>query len=189
MSILKTICSRRSIFPAQYTSDPIPQEEIHALLEAANWAPTHRKTEPWRFYVIQGDQRQKLGKFLAEKYRETDAKFSEFKYKKILHKPQQAAAVIAIVMQRCPKQSVPEWEEVAATAMAVQNLWLLATEKGLGGYWSSPKLAEYMPEFLDMQSGEKCLGFFYLGNYDGNAPMREPTPIADKIVWLGESTD
>lgn len=188
MSLVELIRRRRSIFPAQYNQESIAPEEIQELLEAANWAPTHRKTEPWRFYVIQGEQRAALGQFLADKYRATDPKPSDFKANKIEQKPQQSAAVIAIVMQRCPQESVPEWEEVAATAMAVQNLWLLATEKGLGGYWSSPGLKDYMSEFLEMNPGEKCLGFFYLGKFEGPVPEREPKPLADKVVWLGQSS-
>ena len=188
MSLLELIRRRRSIFPVQYSSDSIAPSDIEELLEAANWAPTHRKTEPWRFYVIQGEQRTALGAFLAAKYRATDPKASDFKAKKIQQKPEQSAAVIVIVMQRCPEESVPEWEEVAATAMAVQNLWLMATEKGLGGYWSSPGLKTYMSEFLEMNPGEKCLGFFYLGKFEGPAPEREPKPLAQKVVWVGKSS-
>ena len=52
--ISEIIKSRRSVFPAQYNNEPIDREEIMKILEAANWAPTHRRTEPWRFKVIQG---------------------------------------------------------------------------------------------------------------------------------------
>jgi len=41
--ILEIIRNRRSIFPAQYNDTPITREAIETILEAANWAPTHRK--------------------------------------------------------------------------------------------------------------------------------------------------
>ena len=61
--------SRSSIFPAMYTDEPISDEIIHDLLENANWAPNHKKTEPWRFKVIQGAARQRLADFLGSTYK------------------------------------------------------------------------------------------------------------------------
>lgn len=46
------IRSRRSIFPKHMTGETVPQDSITAMLEAANWAPTHGRTEPWRFVVL-----------------------------------------------------------------------------------------------------------------------------------------
>ncbi len=182
--ILKTIKERRSVFPAQYTSDKVTKEQINQLLEAANWAPSHRKTEPWRFYVITDDKLSELGDFLAKAYKESAEAFSEFKLEKIKSKPAQASHVIVICMHRDEKERVPEWEEIAATAMAVQNMWLMTTELGLGGYWSSPSLIEQMPKFLPMTKEEKCLGFFYVGNFEGETPKGDRQPIDDKVTWL-----
>lgn len=184
MKLSEIIKSRRTSGPAQFSGEEVSKEQIEQLLEAANWAPTHRKTEPWRFKVLRGEALKKLGEFLGEKYKETASKFSEFKYKKTILKPQQSSAVIAICMQRDPDERVPEWEELAATAMAVQNLWLTATEMGLGGYWSSPGTIKYMDEFFDLASGEKCLGFFYLGHLQTPSPDRVPSPVENKTEWL-----
>ncbi|MBU2995247.1 nitroreductase [Cellulophaga baltica] len=178
------IKNRRSVFPAQYNDQPIAKETIEKVLEAANWAPSHRKTEPWRFKVLQGESKEKLGLFLSLKYLENDASPKEFKAKKIIQNPKSAAAVIAICMQRDPEESVPEWEEVAAVAMAVQNMWLMCTELGIGAYWSSPGLIKYMGEFFEMNRGEVCLGFFYMGNYDEKVSDAVRMPLEDKVDWL-----
>jgi len=175
---------RRSVFPAQYNSKPIERTDVERILEAANWAPTHRKTEPWRFKVLLGESKERLGQFLSKKYRETEARPKQIKIKKLLENPQIAGAVIVICMQRDPMESVPEWEEIAATAMAVQNMWLCCTEMGIGSYWSSPGLIRHMGEFLDLNEGEKCLGFFYMGHFDQEIPEQTRTPIAEKVVWL-----
>jgi len=53
--VLDLIKKRRSIFPAQYTDREIAKSDIEKILEAANWAPTHKKTEPWRFRVFRGN--------------------------------------------------------------------------------------------------------------------------------------
>ena len=183
--VLNIIKSRRAVFPTQYNSEVISKTEIETILEAANWAPTHRRTEPWRFKVFYGASKLELGDFLAEKYQHTETKFSEFKQQKIIDKTRQASCVIAICMQRDPNSLVPEWEEIAATAMAVQNMWLTAHSMEIGAYWSSPSLIEYLGEHIELAKGERCLGFFYMGKYDGILPngIRE-TPVSAKSTWI-----
>lgn len=181
--IFDLIKKRRSVFPAQYNSKPIAKSDIEKILEAANWAPSHRKTEPWRFKVLQGESKEKLGLFLSLKYMETMDKPKEMKVKKLIENPKKAGAIIAICMQRDPKESIPEWEEVAATGMAVQNMWLCCAEMGIGAYWSSPGLIKYMDEFFELNEGEKCLGFFYMGYSDDELPEAIRGSIADKVVW------
>jgi hypothetical protein len=43
---------RRSVFPQHYTGETVPPASIAAMLEAADWAPSHGRTEPWRFVVL-----------------------------------------------------------------------------------------------------------------------------------------
>ncbi|MDH7445286.1 nitroreductase family protein [Aquimarina sp. 2201CG14-23] len=181
------IRDRRAIYPAQYNDKPISKSFINVLLENANWAPTHRLTEPWRFKVIQGDAKSRLGDFLSNTYTDitSDEAFSPFKHKKIKNKCEAANAIIIICMQRDSKESVPEWEEIAATAMAVQNMWLTCSANNVGCYWSSPKLIDYMGEFLELNEGERCLGLFYLGNYDKDESLTSKRiPIENKVTWL-----
>ena len=87
-------------------------------------------------------------------------------------------------MQRDIKESIPEWEEVAAVAMAVQNMWLSCTALGIGCYWSSPGLIHYMDQFFELEKGEKCLGFFYMGYYDELPLEGVRGAIADKTLWF-----
>lgn len=182
--IFSLIKKRRSVFPPQYNDKPIAKETIEKILEGANWAPTHKKTEPWRFKVLMGDKKRDLGQFLSKKYQETDPRPKQIKIKKLQENPPKAGAIIAICMQRDPNQSLPEWEEIAATAMAVQNMWLCCAEMNIGCYWSSPGLIKYMGDFFDMAEGERCLGFFYMGHYDGEAPEQVRRAIQEKTVWL-----
>ncbi len=182
--IFDLIKNRRSVFPVQYNSKPIAKEDILKILEAANWAPSHRKTEPWRFKIIQGDKKAALGEFLSNTYIDITPKPQQVKSKKLIENPKKAAVIIAICMQRDPLESVPEWEEIAAVAMAVQNMWLCCTQMGIGSYWSSPALIKYMNEFLSLKEGEKCLGFFYMGYSDDEITEGVRKPIEDKVTWL-----
>ncbi|HBY70024.1 MAG: nitroreductase [Flavobacteriaceae bacterium] len=184
--ISETIKNRRAVFPAQYNRQPISKEEVKKILETANWAPTHRKTEPWRFKVFHSEEsRKQLADFLSETYKNTTETISEFKQKKIAEKPLQSGCVIAICMQRDPKESVPAWEEIAATAMAVQNMWLTAHDMKIGAYWSSPALKDHLHALINLNEGERCLGFFYMGKFDElTLEGARNTTIQEKTTWV-----
>lgn len=183
--IREIIRNRRAVFPAQYNDQPITKEELLTILEAANWAPTHKRTEPWRFKVFHGVSQVGLGHFMAETYKKTTDNFSEFTYEKFKNNPVKAGCVIAICFQRDPKESVPEWEEIASTAMAVQNMWLTASHLGIGSYWATPGVIKYMNNLVELADGERCIGLFYLGKYDEESPGgRRNTDIEEKTVWI-----
>ncbi|WP_299431972.1 nitroreductase [uncultured Aquimarina sp.] len=182
----KIIRERRAIFPSQYNDKPVSKEFIKILLENANWAPSHRLTEPWRFKVVQGTAKDRLGDFLSDTYTDitSNESFSPFKHKKIKNKCKSASAIIVICMQRDIKERVPEWEEIAATSMAVQNMWLTCAANEVGCYWSSPALINYMSDFFEFEEGERCLGFLYIGNYDKEEDVTSKRkPIEEKIEW------
>lgn len=182
------IQNRRSVFPPMYTDQPVDRHIIEQMLENANWAPTHRMTEPWRFKVLRGKAKLNLGQFLADYYKATSSpeQFSEKKYLKTLKKAAKSDTIIAICMQRDPKESLPEWEEIAAVACAVQNLWLTASAFGVGGYWSSPAAINKVGELLNLAQGERCLGFFYLGHYEVSGLQGTRGDFRKKVVWLEE---
>jgi nitroreductase len=182
----KLIRGRRSIFPPMYEGTSISRETIMTILENANWAPTHKSTEPWRFKVMVGEALKKLSDFQGEFYKMHTAsdKFSEKKYEKTIKKPLQCACVIAICMQRDPAERVPEWEEIASVSCAVQNMWLTATAHGIGAYWSSPSSIHATQDLLNLKEGEHCLGFFYMGNYNGESLPGKRTPVVSKVEWM-----
>ena len=165
---------------------PIEKEVIEQILEQANYAPTHARTEPWRFIVITGSAKQKVRDHLITTYKERvpEEKQSEKKLKKFNTNTEKAGAIIAIVMKRDPEERIPEWEEVAAVSMAVQNIWLSLAAYDLGGYWSSPSLILGRPEFLELEAGERCYGLFYLGYHQAPDLPAQRTPMSEKIRWM-----
>lgn len=183
--INQVIRARKSVYPRQFIDKPIAREIIEELLENANHAPTHKLTEPWRFKVFTGEARISLGEFLAEKYKETVTDFSETKFEKVKSNPPKAGAVLAIVLHRDPEERVPEWEEIAAVACAVQNIWIACKQYGLGGYWSTPTLMNYLGDHVALADNERCIGFFYLGHCDAGDRIVKKRPIQDKVEWVG----
>jgi nitroreductase len=184
--IREVIRKRRSVFPAAYLSKPIPHDVIVSVLEAANWAPNHKKTQPWRFVVFESaESRQDLSDYLASAYKASVSaeKFSEIQQKKISEKPLQSACVIAICMQRSGEDVIPEWEEIAAVACAVQNMWLSCTAEGIGSFWATPGLILKADAYLGLQEGQRCLGLFYMGYSDQMDVPGQRDDIETKISW------
>ena len=113
--------------------------------------------------------------------------FSELTYNKLKSRPEKSSHAIAVCMLRAPKESLPEWEEIAAVSMAVQNIWLSAADFGIGMYWATPKpsSSEAVASFLKLDTNERCFGFLYLGYAETNPDQKAVrTPIEDKTLWL-----
>ncbi|WP_438963003.1 nitroreductase family protein [Nonlabens sp.] len=182
----KLIKTRRSVFPAQYTQGDIPEHDLLEVLESGRWAPNHRKTEPWRYKVLTGAALDRLGDFMATAYSKVDG-HKKFKLKKLRENPSKSSAVILIFMHRDEKESVPEWEEIAAVAMSVQNMWLTTHNLGYGCYWSSPKPFANMSDFkgLKIEDNERFLGFFYMGTYTMESQdLPERKSIEEMVQFL-----
>lgn len=180
------IRTRRSVFASQFEEGKIiPDEVIMDILENANTAPTHKKTEPWRFRVFTGEGLKKLGLDQAEIYKnEAGDSFKEARYESLKTAPLKSSHVIAICMKA--SGSVPEMEEVAAVACAVQNIYLSLAVHGVGGYWSTGGITfmEGAKPYFGLENNDKLLGFFFLGYTKIPSATRTPGPLEDKIEWI-----
>ena len=164
-NLLKHIIkSRKSTFPADYTQEPIAQEIIDDLLDVATYAPNHKKTLPWRLKAFRGEEKTALGAELQRLYKEhiPAEKFSEDTYNELAKKVSRTDTIISICVEFSGK--VPQWEEVAAVAMAVQNMYLLCTAYELGCYWGTPAFAPKLKNFLNLGENQECYGIFFVGN-------------------------
>lgn len=185
IEILNSIIKeRRSVFPASYIPKEIPKHVIEQILENANYAPTHKLTQPWRFVVLRNEAKTRLGFTLGKLYKETIPadKFLQKKLDSFSVKTAQAACIIAINMKVSGK--IPEWEELAAVSCAVQNMALTAQALNVGAYWSSPPLIDHLSDFLSLDNDEKCIGLFYMGYHNETSADANRTPIEDKVIWM-----
>lgn len=187
-TINEVIQQRRSVFTSQFEPGKvIPDEIILQLLSNANMAPNHKLTEPWRFNVYSGNGLQTLADQQAAIYKaHAGPKFKQGKYDSLLITPMLCSHVISIGMKR--HADIPEIEEVAAVACAVQNIYLTATAYGIGGYWSTGGITffEQAKAMVGLEPDDKLMGFFYLGYVRVPSAPRTPKPVEDKITWIKE---
>ncbi len=180
------IKNRRATPPKFLAKKEIAKEVIMQLLENANWAPNHKNTEPWRFKVYTGNSKLKLSKVinshLIEKL-ESGEPINPQKVEKFKSSIENVPVVIAIIFERDAAERVPEWQEIAAVSMAVQNMWLTATNLGLGAFWATPDFLSLLNDIVGIQPQQKLLGFFYVGHIAMEYPSPGRVQIAAKVEW------
>lgn len=189
----KIIRGRRSQFIAQFKeNDPVDDSIIEEILENATWAPTHKLTEPWSFTVFTGEGLKTFADFQAELYKERATKngnFIEATYEKFKENPLKASHIIAIKMKRDLKANLPEMEEIAAVAMAVQNMYLTAAAHGLAAYWGTggPTFWPEAKPWFGLGDDDMLMGFFYVAKpATDNWPAGKRKPFAEKTEWVRE---
>ncbi|HEU5148078.1 MAG TPA: nitroreductase [Chryseosolibacter sp.] len=183
------IHNRRSVFPQDYTGEKVGDDVVRQIIDNARWAPTHKLTEPWRFLVFTGDGIKALAKFQSDLYKkvtEADGTFKEPNYQKLLTKPMLSSHIIAVLMQRDEKRSVPEIEEVGAVFCAIQNMYLTASAYGVGAYLSTGGITyfEEAKEFFGLEKDDRLIGFFHVGIPKRNYPAGKRRPIEEICHWV-----
>jgi len=188
-SLNEVIANRRSTFQQQYNGEQVNDSIVHQILENANWAPTHKLTEPWRFVVFTGKGLEKLARFQGEIYKkvtQANNSYKEDRYQNLITKPMQSSHIIAVGMKRDQKRSVPEIEEVGAVFCAIQNMYLTATAYGVGAYLSTGGITyfEEAKEFFGLEPDDKLIGFFHLGMPKIDHPKSNRKPVEAKVEWI-----
>lgn len=187
MELVDLVKSRRSIGAVE--EKDVPDEVINELLEAATWAPNHKKTEPWKFRVVKGEGRVKLGEEMARIMEEKTKGLSEEEANKKIEKARKGPlrAPVIIIMAASPSGKVPEIEEIVATGCAMQNLLLLATEKGLATITRTGDIA-YQTElnkYLQLEENDKIIGLVYVGYPKQDFHIKaERVSAEEKTIWF-----
>tara|TARA_B100000965_G_C19574110_1_gene750512 strand:+ start:1245 stop:1802 length:558 start_codon:yes stop_codon:yes gene_type:complete len=179
--ISNIIRARKSVYPRDFNGKSINKKTVLEILKNANTAPSHKLTQPWFYKVFLGGSKIKLAKAMYSCINTESIQL----YENIINRFNKTSHVICVCMRRDPSQSVPEWEEVAATSMAVQNIWLSCVDSPIGGYWSTPSYANKLSGFLELSNNERCLGLFYLGLYDSVSLRKiNRKDIENDIDWF-----
>jgi nitroreductase len=184
VEVLAAIHTRQSI--AQVKPDPVPRALIEIILSAAVQAPNHYKVRPWRFVVMAGTGRERLGEAMARSTRAAKPEATEEELQKDREKPLRAPVVIAVAVDMPALAKVKEIENVCATAAAVQNLLLAAHALGLAAIWrTGPSATDpAIKQFFGWEADQYLIGFVYIGY-----PQSELTPptrpsFEDRATWM-----
>jgi nitroreductase len=184
MELMHALATRRT---ASAFADPAPPRELlERIIEAATWAPNHRKTEPWRFHVLAGDARVALGDRIASWMQATqDATEAQIDStrKKLVRSP----VVIAVTQPGSPDDPVRHLEDYAAAACATQNLLLAAHAEGLAAKWSTGSMATMPPvfEYLGLGPDDRIVAFVYLGYPSEGDEERTAERQPATVNWRG----
>lgn len=186
--VFSLIRSRRTVKPLKFSDQVIEQSVIEQLLEAAHCAPTHGRTQPWRFSVYAGEAKEQLSDFLPKLYEQTTSpeSFNEGKLPGLRENPLRASHVLAVSMKRQQGGKIPEVEEIESVACAVQNICLLARAHGVASFWSTGLQAysDEAAEFFGVKAPDRFLGLLYLGYPKGDWPTREIGDWRENVTWV-----
>jgi nitroreductase len=138
-------------------------DELAAMLAAADAAPDHGHLHPWRLVPLDDDARQRLsdGYARAQRIVEDRPELVE----RAASKPLRGPCVIAAFARTAPHPKVPEWEQLAAAAAAVQNLCLAATALGYGSAWRTGWFVAHdeVRAAAGAADDERIIGIVHLG--------------------------
>ena len=186
---LELLLQRRST-KAAMLGDPGPSpQQLETILTAAARVPDHKKLEPWRFIVFEGDARGAFGKVLleaclAEEKETPSAARLETERTRFLRAP----TVVAVVSRVAPNPGAPEWEQVLSSGAACFNLCLAANALGFGTCWITEWYA-YSPAVrrgLGLADSERVAGFVYIGTAKEVQPDRDRPQLARIVTrWTG----
>ena len=179
------LMNRRSVKTRDMAGPGPDRATIDKILRAASRVPDHGKLAPWRFIVLEGDDRERLGALIADALiRENET--SETIAEKMKGYATQTETLIVAVSSPNPDSAVPQWEQVLSAGAACQNLLIAAGALGYAAQWLTG-WSSYSPlvtQGLGLSPIEKIAGYIFLGQQT-RTPSERPRPVLDDIVTYG----
>ncbi len=188
MDVLEAIRGRRSV--ARFRPDPVPAEALAPLLDAVRWAPNHHHTRPWHVTVIQGQARERLAAFLAERALAQEPAPTPdavaARHERERRKAHESPVILAIAcLPVAHPRALPE-EDLLAVGAAVQNLLLAAHATGLAAHWRTSSACRdgSLATWLQLPAGSRVVALVSLGFPDGEPPLRPDPPGPETYVRI-----
>ncbi len=148
---MKVIQDRRSI--REFTAEPVSDQDLDMILEAARQAPSGENAQPWRFIIVKDEEtRKKMGamagggsgrrftaEFVTKKMQERFASLQDEAKKQAAFEKLTSGQVSAFMADApvnivvCGKKDV--WDMPYDTSAAIENMLLMVTALGLGACW------------------------------------------------------
>jgi len=134
-SALSLLETRRSGKPRDLIAPGPSPHDLEQILTIAMRTPDHGKIAPWRFVIIDQDQRPLLAELLARALPEHDPEASPAHYAKALDFAHQAPVMIALISSPIQGHKIPVWEQQLSCGAVGMNLLHAAHALGYVGGW------------------------------------------------------
>lgn len=182
MNLLSGIESRTS---ALKLCAPGPtREHIEQIIGAGLRAPDHGRLRPWRFVVLEGTAREKLGEAMATmllaKLPQATQEQLDTERRKVMRAPTIIAAGAKIA-----RGKIPEIEQISAVSAGVENMFLAAHALGYGAMWKTGAAAydANVKAMLRLAPEDHIVAFLYLGTIVTPGPRVAVAPEG-MVRWL-----
>lgn len=164
---LETIYDRHSI--RQFQDQPVDDETIKQILDAANQAPSAHNQQSWQFIVLRGEKKQQLAKLVsscAADFPKPSAAILRMAARSLANAPvvigvKNTGSLISHGSELFQIEKERSFDffrtmEIQSSAAAVENLLLAATSLGLGSVWLGILylIKDDVLEFLGEEKGE-----------------------------------
>ncbi len=182
---LSFLAQRRST-PIKCLSSPGPSlQDVKALLKIASRVPDHRKLEPWRFIIIEGDARVQLGEELARIKQDECPDISDADLTMEKERFLRTPICVAVISSPDVNHKTPVWEQELSAGALCMNLLLAANAANWAGAWLTEWCAfsEAFNKVLNMSADEKIAGYIYLGTAIQQPPERPRPDLESKITY------
>ncbi|HIN90708.1 MAG TPA: nitroreductase [Porticoccaceae bacterium] len=171
-TIMKALDALHSRISFPKLNDPIPEQEVlDNIYKSAFRAADHAVLRPWRFLVIKGESRARLGELFVSAASTDRPDITEAEKLKLRDKPLRAPLILVTVVSPREHPKVPACEQELSAAAATQNMLIAAYAQGVGAMWRTGSMA-YHPLVmagLGLDSHEKIIAFVYIGSINAAA--------------------
>jgi nitroreductase len=163
--LLDLLLTRRSVTAKAMTGPGPDEATLRTILTAAIRVPDHGKLGPWRFILIRGEARARLGEILAQAYKAANPDADEPALDYERRRFSRAPVVVGVVSRAAPHVKIPEWEQQLSAGAVCQNMLVAAHAAGFGAQW----LTEWysydgnVARALGLGEHERMAGFVYIG--------------------------
>ena len=176
---------QRRFVPPRWLGEPGPSEqEIETLLKVASRVPDHGKLVPWRFILVQGEARGRLGEALATAFQADNPHASAEQLAVERQRFANAPLVIAVVSRVVPHVKIPDWEQVLSAGAVCMNLLNGANALGYGASWLSGWAAfdRRVLDTLGLKADERIAGFVHVGTARETPTDRDRPSLSDIVT-------
>lgn len=187
MDALHCLLTRQSTPPA-LLAEPVPSgAELETILATAMRAPDHAAVQPWRFLLIEGEARYRLGDVLAAAAVRINPQADEAEVEKARGKPLRAPLIICVAAEITPEHpKAPDVEQVIAASAAAQNVLNALHASGYGAILltGKPCYDDEVKAALGFAPKDVLIGFIYAGTAEGPGPNKKrPEPGGFVRTW------